>query len=92
MLAQLNQSKAGKGAVIGIAVLIVAAAAFVVVRSSGGSDDRHASDKDVQAAAQKQLDVIQNENLPPALKAQLIAHQQGLMQSHSGGTPPPPAH
>ena len=85
MLARLNQSPAGKAAVIGIAVLAVAGAAFVVVRSSGGDDNRHADDKDVAAAAQKQIDILQKEDLPPALKAEEIAHQKALMQPHTGG-------
>jgi hypothetical protein len=84
MIAKLTDSTAGKVGVAVIAVVAVFVAVFAGIRANSG--DKPADPKEVKDAAQKQIDVIKsNPNLPPALRDQMIAHEQGLMQGASRG-------
>jgi uncharacterized protein (UPF0147 family) len=90
VLGRLTESKAGRGGVIAVATVAMLIALFVVFRSVSGDDNKMADEKEVRAAAQKQIEVLQKENISPALKAEMIAHQQGLLQPSSHGPNGPP--
>ena len=57
-----------------------------------GSDSKSADDKDVQASAQKAIESLKNNpNIPEKQKAEMIAHEEGLMKGGNKGaaTGPP---
>ena len=86
MLGKLTQSPAGKAGVVVAAVVMIAVGAFVVFNVTSGGGPQVADPAEVKADAQKQIDQINNNhNLPPALKAQQLAHEQGLAAGASKG-------
>jgi hypothetical protein len=87
MLAKLSASTAGKVTIAAIAAVAVCFAVFMGIRATSG--EKPANPEAVKAAAQTQIDVINKENLPPALKAEMLARQQGLAKGGQPGTPPP---
>jgi hypothetical protein len=93
MAAKINESPGARAAVVVIALVALGVAIFEGFHVfSGGSESQTADPKEVKADAQKQLDIIKKENIPPALKAEMIAHYQGTAQGSqtrsAGGGPP----
>jgi hypothetical protein len=90
MLAKLTESTGGKIGLSAVVVVIVAFAAFIGFRSMG-DQSQTADPQAVKAAAQTQLDVIKNQkNLPPELKAQMIAQYQAQAQGGAQRPSGPP--
>lgn len=89
----LTQSSGGKAAIIVVAVVAVGAAVFIGARSIGGDQDKPVNQQAVRDAAQKQLDVISKQNLPPALKAEMMSRYGAMAQGGAkGASTPPPSH
>jgi hypothetical protein len=78
-----------------VAVIALGAAIFEGVRLTSGGGEVHADQKEVQADAAKQVEVIEKLNIPAAQKEEMLAHYRGLAQGASqkgpGSKPPPGA-
>lgn len=92
MATKFTESTPGKIIIVIVAIAAVATAVFVGIKVSSGNDSPHASDAEVKADAQKQIDALKsNTTLPPDVKAEMIAHQEGLLRGGGQGarTAPP---
>jgi hypothetical protein len=83
-MANITETPAGK---IGIGVFVVIAvglAIFMGVHTMNPAPEV-ADPQEVKQDAQKAVESIQKQNLPPALKAEMLSHYQGMAKGGGNG-------
>lgn len=92
MLDKLTSTPGGKAGVIAVVILAVGLAVFEGIHVASAAGPQYADPKQVQSAAEKQVEIIEKENLPPAIKEEMLAHYRAMAQGKSpkgAGTGPP---